>query len=131
MTVQFIINQPPQFTRDSSGQIISVLLIGKRIFTRMTQITIDNNDANPTQGQLNKSSIKGTIDATASEFSQVCNAVEGMLPGETRTLEIEGTEDPTTFSVSHVRVLVPGARVASHITALRPGGDGTGTGTEG
>lgn len=129
-TVQFTITQAPTINHDGNGNLTSVVLVGRPVFKHLTQITIDSNGTNPTQGMLTKSSIKGTIDAIATELSQVANAVQGMVPPETRVLEITGTEDTTTFSVSAVSVDVPGAKLISHITGLRPESD-TGTATAG
>jgi hypothetical protein len=127
-TIPFTINQPPQFTRDSHGTITSVLLTGQHIFQRMTQINIDSNGANPTQGTLMKIAVAGRIDATDSQFTQVCNAVAGMVQGEQRTLEITGTDGTNSFSVSSVAVDVPGAKLASFVRPLLGAADETGTG---
>jgi hypothetical protein len=113
-TKKFVVNQPPQFTLNGT-QIVSVLLIGQHIFTHMTQIKIDSNGSGPTHGDLNKNAFLGTIDATETEFSQVCNAVVNMAQGQTRTLDILGTENPTDFVVSSVFVEVAGA---SHVRDL-------------
>lgn len=127
-TIPFTINQPPQITRDVHGTITSVLLTGQHIFTRMTQINIDSNGANPTQGTLVKIAQLGRIDATDSQFTQVCNAVVGMIAGEQRTLEITGTDNGNSFAVSSVAVDVPGAKLASFVRPLLGETDETGTG---
>ena len=132
-TRPFIINQPPRFTRDSGGNIISVVLIGGPIFTHMTQITMQSNGANPTQGTLIKAAGSGAINATATEFTQVCDGVAGMQQGDERTLEITGTEDAVKDVVSAVSVDPhAGAARTSDVRALLRGPKGdTGTGTEG
>lgn len=124
MTVLFTITHPPVFT-PSTAPFTSVTLTGSRIFQRMTQINIDSNGSNPTAGNLTESALRGTIDATATEFSQVCNAVQGMVVGDQRTLHIEGsdTQTPGTFVVTGVSVPVPGAHLASYTRELDPGID--------
>ena len=131
-TVPFTINQLPRITKDSSGNIISVVLKNGPIFNgHMTQITVQSNGSSPTQGTLIKAFGSGVINATATEFSQVSTAAAGMQAGDQRTLEIVGTDNGTSFSVTGISIDVPGARLTSHITSLLGPADETGTGTEG
>jgi hypothetical protein len=118
-TVTFVINQPPQFARDSAGQVTSVVLIGQHIFARMTQLTMHSNGIGPTKGNLIKVAMNGRIDAVATEFAQVCNAVVGMVTGDSRTLEITGNDALSSFQVYTVTVGVSGATHVSDLRDLR------------
>jgi hypothetical protein len=132
-TRPFVVSHPPQFTMNG-GQIIAVLLTGGPIFTHMTQITVQSNGANPTQGTLIKAAGAGTINASSTEFTQVCDGVQGMQNGDERTLEITGDENAVKDVVSAVSV-DPHAAAAARLSDVRdlrvnPDAD-TGTGTEG
>jgi len=127
-THAFVINQLPQFSY-TGGQVTSMLLLGGPIFTRMTQITIVAGTA--TSGNLQKVAIGGTFTASASTFTNVYNAVQGMLSGDTRTLELTGDEHPTYFAVTAASVDAPGARFSEVRDLLGSAKADTGTGTEG